>query len=148
MIGWVLRVLGMAVLIAVAVTRSRGDEWLSIGAFLDVGTDGDQEPLGSRGDLGDRGVERLAVPGGRRAKAADLANVLAGCRLDLTRRCGNVGDAEGSDASTHARSVPAGSKTTLVRARITAPQARLGDATCNAAVIRPDWRLGMMAATE
>src|SRR5690348_15537833 len=38
------------------------------------------------GDLLDGRLERLAVPGGRRAVAAHLANELAGGRLDLT--CG------------------------------------------------------------
>jgi hypothetical protein len=46
------------------------------------------------------------------------------------------------------RSVPAGPKTTPVRARITTRTAPLADRSCNVAVIRAEGQFGMMSAME
>jgi hypothetical protein len=79
---------------------------LAIGARLDITAHGEDEPLGRRCDLGDRGLERLGVPGRWLAEAAHLADVLARGGLDLARGRRFVLVTEGADASTHARRLP------------------------------------------
>ena len=79
---------------------------LAIGPGLDVAAHGEDQALGGRSDLGNGRVERGDVAGGWHAESTDLAHVLAGGRLDLARGRGVVLMAEGSDASTHAGSVP------------------------------------------
>ena len=54
----------------------------------------------------DRRVERVRVPRGGGAIAADLADVLAGGGLQFARRGRGVGPTKGLDASAHARTVP------------------------------------------
>jgi hypothetical protein len=136
------------VLVAMEVPRSRGDEWLPIGALLDVGPDRNEEPLRGCGDLRDGGIEGVRVSGRGRAKAAHLANKLAGCRLDLTGGRGNVGNAQGSNASTHAQSVPAGPKRAPLRRRITSRAASVEGPSCNVPVIRAAGQFGMMSTME
>ncbi len=95
-----------AVRSVVVVLGARASGRLAIGPGLDVAAHGEDQALGGRSDLGNGRVERGDVAGGWRAESADLAHVLASGRLDLTRGRGVVLMAEGSDASTHARSVP------------------------------------------
>ena len=57
------------------------------------------------GDLGDRGLERLLVASARLAKAAELADVLAGGGLQFARRRRFARATQGLDASAHTATV-------------------------------------------
>jgi hypothetical protein len=107
-----VRVIVRVVVTVLATTASitaiavRADGRPSVGARLDVAADGEDQALRRSGDLGDRGLEGLGIARRRLAETADLAHVLAGCRLDFAGRCGIVLVTKGSDASAHAGSVP------------------------------------------
>jgi hypothetical protein len=90
---------------------------LSIGARLHVAAHRQDEPLRRRGDLRDRGIERLGVASRRLAEAAHLADVLSGGGLDLAGRGRVVLVAEGADASTHVPRLPQRGRTPGARTR-------------------------------
>ena len=69
---------------------------------LDGGPDLLEQPPGRGGNLLYRRLEGVAVALGRRTVAADLADELAGGRLDLTGRRRLVRTAKDLDASAHA----------------------------------------------
>jgi len=75
---------------------------------LDLAADGQEQLLGSCGDLGNRGIEGGGVASGWHPVAAELPHVLAGRGLDLAGGRWDLGIAEGSDGSAHGASVPAG----------------------------------------
>src|SRR4029079_2229106 len=95
-----------AVVALVRGLAARASRRLAVRTGLDVAAEGQDQALGGGGDLRHGGVERGAVPGRRRTKAADLANVLTGGGLDLAGGRRVVLMTEGSDASAHAGSVP------------------------------------------
>ncbi|MEA2673541.1 MAG: hypothetical protein QOI92_733, partial [Chloroflexota bacterium] len=97
----------------------------AIGARFDIAANGEDQPLRRGRDLGDCGLEGLAVARGRGPEAADLAHVLPSGGLDLARRRGVVLVAEGADASTHATSVPQDGGT-------------FAEASCNVRLIHAD----------
>ena len=74
-------------------------------AILDVDTDGLHEPAARGGDVADRGLEGLLIAGARLAIAADLADELAGGRLQFPGRRHFTRTTEGLDASAHAATV-------------------------------------------
>ena len=79
----------------------------AIGTLLDRRADLlEQSPRSGR-DLGDRRVERLTVAGRRGAIATDLADELAGSRLDLTGRGRLIWTTKDFDGTTHAGMVTA-----------------------------------------
>ena len=80
---------------------------LAVGSGLHVAAHGEDEALGSRGDLRDGLLEGLGVPSGGLAEAAHLAHVLARRGLDLAGRGGVMLVAKRSNRSAHAGSVPA-----------------------------------------
>jgi hypothetical protein len=80
---------------------------LAVRAWFDVAAHCENEPLGRCSDLRDSEIEGLAVPCGRLAESAHLANVLARGGLNLACRGCVVLMTEGSDASAHGASVPA-----------------------------------------
>jgi hypothetical protein len=90
----------------VIVLLPRAGRRLAVRPGLDVAAHGQDQALGRRRDLGNSSVEGGGVPSRWRSEAADLANVLARGRLDLAGGRGVVLVTEGSNASTHARSVP------------------------------------------
>jgi tryptophanase len=84
---------------------SRGSRDPAVRALLDVDAERlEQVGRGVR-DLGDRRLEGVGVAGRRGPIAADLADELAGGRLQLTGGCGRFGPPQGLDASAHGHTV-------------------------------------------